>query len=107
MTNPNEAETGGAGAGVGDAAGAAGGAAGAGHDAGAIVGAGGQPGAVATATAGAGDGAAVGGDALINGLVESVARLTTELAEARARVEVLEGQQQQPAKARCSDQQQQ
>ena len=79
----------------------------AGHDAGAIVGAGGQPVAVAgaTATVGAGDGAA-GGDAIINGLVESVARLTTELAEVRARVEVLEGQQQQPAEARRSDQQQ-
>ena len=88
----------GAGAGAGAAAGAAGGAAGAGHDAGTIVGAGGQPGAAAAAAA--------GGDALINGLVESVARLTTELAEVRARVEVLEGQQQQPAEARRSDQQQ-
>jgi len=56
------------------------------------------------AAGGAGDGAAAGGDALINGLVESVARLTTELAEVRARVEVLEGQQ--PAEARRSDQQQ-
>ena len=101
-----------AGAGAGAAAGAF---------AGAGVGAGGQPGAVAepTATVGA---AAAGGDALINGLVESVARLTaelavarlttelaearSELAEARARVEVLEGQQQQPAEARRSDQQQ-
>ena len=118
-----EAEAGAVGVGVGVGGGGGGGGGGAaGHDAGAIVGAGGQPVAVAgaTATVGAGDGAA-GGDAIINGLVESVARLTTELAEvrselaevrtelaeARARVEVLEGQQQQPAKARCSDQQQQ
>ena len=63
--------------------------------------------AAGAAAGGAGDGAAAGADALINGLVESVARLTTELAEVRARVEVLEGQQQQPAKARRSDQQQQ
>ena len=68
----------------------------------------GMGGAAAEAAAGgveAGDdAAAVGVDALINGLVESVARLTTELAEVRSRVEVLEGQQ--PAEARRSDQQQ-